>query len=274
MCCERTGHLSRSRRQWADSERERISTLPARRYRFVVSFSTACLPVAGRLWIWRPLNNPTSVRTSSFRDTNPRGFGLLQRDRVFDHYQDLEAHYEKRPSVWIEPIGDWGKGAVQLVEIPSDADWYDNIVSFWVPDEPAVADTEWRFDYRMYFALDQPNLPPGGKTYATYVGRGGSGGVIEPNKRKFVIDFTGGALDELAPDAAVEAVVTASSGTIDNKVVHHNDHIDGWRVFFELKPAGDAPVELRCFLKQGGDALTETWSYQWSPKPQVSEEKP
>lgn len=217
-------------------------------------------------WIWRPLTNPTSLRVSSFRDTNPRGFGLLQRDRNFDHYQDLEVSYEKRPSVWIEPLGNWGKGVVQLVEIPSDADWYDNIVAFWVPDEPAVTAKEWLLEYRMYFALDHPALPPGGRTYATRIGRGGSGGVIEPNKRKFVIDFVGGDLDDLAADAPVEAVVTASSGKIDHKVVQHHDPIDGWRVFFELQPKGDAPVELRCFLKLGGDALTETWSYQWTPK--------
>ncbi len=215
--------------------------------------------------IWRPLANPTQLRVSSFSDANPRGFGLLQRDRNFDHYQDLESDFEKRPSAWIEPIGDWGKGVVQLVEIPSDVDWNDNIVAFWLPDEAAVAGKTWQLKYRIYFALDKSGLSAGGRTYATRVGRGGFGGEIAPDKRKFVIDFVGDRLKELRADAPVEAVVTVSSGQVDHKHVQPNDHIGGWRVFFELKPNGEAPVELRCFLKAGSETLTETWSYQWHP---------
>jgi glucans biosynthesis protein len=217
-------------------------------------------------WLWRPLVNPTRVRVSSFRDTNPRGFGLLQRDRHFDHYEDLESVYERRPSVWIEPLGDWGKGKVQLVEIPSDADWYDNIVAFWLPDETAKAGKVWWFAYRMSFFLDKPELPPGGKTYATRIGRGGAGGEITPGKRKFVIDFVGDQLQELSAEAPVEAVITASSGQVDHKAVQRHEFIHGWRVFFELKSDDDTPVELRCFLKLAEDILTETWSYQWEPK--------
>jgi glucans biosynthesis protein len=217
-------------------------------------------------WIWRPLDNPTRVRISSFRDVNPQGFGLLQRDRNFAHYQDLEADYQKRPSIWIEPAGEWGPGVVQLVEIPSDADWYDNIVAFWIPDEPAKAGKEWLFAYRLYVFLDKSELSPGGQTHATRIGRGGVGGEIEVNKRKFVIDFTGERLQKLDAKALIDAVVTASSGTIDRQTVQKNPYIEGWRVSFELKPEGEAPVEIRCFLKSGEDTLTETWSYQWDPK--------
>ena len=217
-------------------------------------------------WIWRPLDNPTRMRVSSFRATNPRGFGLLQRDRNFDHYQDLEAAYQKRPSVWIESRGEWGPGAVQLVEIPSDADWYDNIVAFWIPDEPAKAGKAWLFEYRLYVFLDKPGLPPGGRTVATRLGRGGVGGEIEANKRKFVIDFTGEPLQNLDANAPIDAVVTTSAGTIDNQTVHRNAFIEGWRVSFELKPEGEAPIELRCFLRVGEDTLTETWSFQWDRK--------
>lgn len=217
-------------------------------------------------WLWRPLANPTRVRVSSFRDTNPRGFGLLQRDRSFDHYQDLEAFYEKRPSVWVEPLGAWGAGVVQLIEIPSDADWYDNIVAFWIPDKRAQAGTEWRLAYRLYFFLEKDALSPGGRTHATRLGRGGTGGKSEANTRKFVIDFAGGRLQHLKAETPVDAVITASSGTISNMAVQRNGFIEGWRVFFELQPDGDASVELRCFLKSGTDTLTETWSYQWHPQ--------
>jgi periplasmic glucans biosynthesis protein len=217
-------------------------------------------------WLWRPLINPMQMRVSSFLDTNPRGFGLLQRDRNFDHYQDLEAAYQQRPSVWIEPLGQWGKGAVQLIEIPSDSEKYDHIVAFWVPDDRTKAGKEWLFTYRMSFFLDKPQLPPGGRTYATRMGPGGYSGESEHDKRRFVIDFVGGQLPNLSADASVEAVITASTGTIDNQTVHRNPFIDGWRVFFDLTPKGDAPVELRCFLRSEEDTLTETWSYLWEPK--------
>jgi glucans biosynthesis protein len=155
---------------------------------------------------------------------------------------------------------------VQLVEIPSDADWYDNIVVFWHPDEHGQTGKEWQFAYRMSFFLDKQGLPPGGRVDATRLGRGGPGGVVEPYTRKFVLDFVGDQLRHLPADTPLEAVVTASSGTIDNKAIQRNAFIDGWRVFFELRPDGTAPVELRCFLKLGQDALTETWSYQWHPQ--------
>ena len=217
-------------------------------------------------WLWRPLTNPMRVRVSSFRDTNPRGFGLVQRDRNFDHYQDLEAAYQQRPSVWIEPLGEWGKGAVQLIEIPSDSEKYDHIVAFWVPDDRTKVGQEWLFTYRMSFFLDKPQLPPGGRIYATRIGPGGVSGESEPDKRRFVIDFTGDQLQNLSADAPVEAVITASTGTIDNQTVYRNSFIDGWRVFFDLQPKGDASVELRCFLRSGEDTLTETWSYLWEPR--------
>jgi glucans biosynthesis protein len=151
----------------------------------------------------------------------------LQRDRNFDHYQDLEAVYEKRPSAWVEPLGDWGKGVVQLVEIPMDDNWNDNMVAFWVSDEPAQEGQEWRFEYRLYFALDKPGLPPASKTYATRVSRGGGGRKIEPDKRKFALDFVGGQLQNLSADAPIDAVITTSSGKIDNISVQKNRFING-----------------------------------------------
>jgi glucans biosynthesis protein len=217
-------------------------------------------------WLWRPLVNPTRVRVSSFRDTNPRGFGLLQRDRNFDHYQDLEATYQHRPSVWIEPLGEWGTGAVQLIEIPSDSEKYDNMVAFWVPDDKTKAGKKWSFAYRMSFFLEKSRLPPDGRTYATRMGPGGFSGESEHDQRKFVIDFAGGRLQNPDADTPVEAVITASTGTINHQTVQRNPFIDGWRVFFDLKPQGNAPIELRCFLKSGEETLTETWSYQWEPK--------
>jgi len=214
-------------------------------------------------WIWRPLNNPTRLQISAFQDNSPRGFGLLQRDRAFDNYQDLEAHYHRRPSVWIEPQGDWGKGSVQLIEIPSDAERYDNIAAFWTPEKPVEPGQPLEYSYRLSFFLDLPSLSPGGRTLASRVGAGGAG-ELNPERRRFVIDFGGEALTKLAEDAPAQAVVSASSGQVENIVAHRNAYTNGWRVSFELLPKNDDPVDLRCFLKLGDHVLTETWSYQWT----------
>ncbi|MCP5195316.1 MAG: glucan biosynthesis protein [Gammaproteobacteria bacterium] len=214
-------------------------------------------------WIWRPLNNPTRLRISAFQDQNPRGFGLLQRDRDFDDYQDLEAHYHIRPSIWVEPLDEWGKGSVQLIEIPSDAERYDNIAAFWVPEKPVEPGQQLEYNYRLYFFLDMPSLSPGGRTLDSRVGAGGAGD-LDPSRRRFVIDFGSETLAQLADDAPVEAVVTSSNSQIENVVTHKNSYTRGWRVSFELLPQGEGPADLRCFLKRGDDVLTETWSYQWT----------
>jgi glucans biosynthesis protein len=88
--------------------------------------------------IWRPLNNVARITVSSFFDQHPRGFGLLQRDRQFDHYLD-GVRYDRRPSAWVEPLGDWGQGAVELVEMPTDDEIDDNVVAYWCPAQPTQA---------------------------------------------------------------------------------------------------------------------------------------
>lgn len=209
-------------------------------------------------WLWRPLMNPERLRVSNFIDDNPRGFGLLQRQRKFDAYEDLEARYELRPSVWVEPVGNWGSGVVELVEIPTDAEIHDNIIAFWSPSQPLEAKVEVSLAYRLHWGFNPPVRPTAAETVATRVGRG-----WDDNSRRFVIDFKGGKLDSLPADAPVAAVVSATSGTISHVVAQHNDVAGGWRAFFEIVPEGDKEIELRCFLKLGDEALTETWSYRW-----------
>ncbi|MEZ5584205.1 MAG: glucan biosynthesis protein G [Candidatus Competibacteraceae bacterium] len=179
-------------------------------------------------WLWRPLNNPTRLQTSAFRDNNPRGFGLLQRDRDFNDYQDLEAHYQQRPSVWVEPLGEWGPGFVELVEIPADAERYDNIVAFWVPEQPLDSNSTFTTEYRLYFALQLDRKPPGGKTLATRIGAGGVIG-SDPSRRLFVLDFGGPVLADLPEQTPIKALVSASAGKIENVVVTKNPHTAGWR---------------------------------------------
>lgn len=233
-------------------------------YRPKVHDSDGLLVAAGNgEWIWRPLNNPSNLSISSFQTTDPKGFGLLQRDRVFDHYQDLESDYQRRPSAWVEPIGNWGEGMIQLVEIPSDSEKNDNIVAFWVPSTPIEAGQKLRFDYRLSLELQQPARPPAGKTIATRIGAGGTVD-LDPERRKFVIDFVGESLEKYDADTPMDAIVSVSAGKIENKVIQYNEHSGSWRVYFELIPGKETAIELRSFLKMEKHILTETWSYQWN----------
>ena len=148
-------------------------------------------------WVWRPLTNPPSLQVSSFLDENPRGFGLLQRDRDFAHYQDEAFRYERRPSVWIEPLANWGKGRVLLSEIPTDDETNDNIVAFWQPDARRCPGAQLELAYRIHWCQRAPVQPSVAICVGTRIGRGGVTGFVQPNPknlRKFVIDFAGGDL--------------------------------------------------------------------------------
>jgi glucans biosynthesis protein len=217
--------------------------------------------------LWRPLNNPPTVRTSSFFDNNPKGFGLLQRDRAFYHYEDDGVFYNRRPSVWVEPLGDWGRGAVQLVEIPTDDEIHDNIVNYWLPEASVEAGSHWSFAYRLFWLADEPYPPDNiGLVRHTRLGRGGIPGQPRPpGSRKFVIDFSGGPLNDLHKHDKVEPVITTSRGKIDNAYALQVVDTTTWRAFFDLYADGPDPVELRCFLKLGDRTLTETWLFQYIP---------
>jgi glucans biosynthesis protein len=215
--------------------------------------------------IWRPLNNPSIVKTSSFLDENPKGFGLLQRDRNFENYQDDGVFYEKRPSVWVEPLGDWGAGSVQLVEIPTDDEIHDNIGAYWVPRESVGPGREFTFSYRLHWLADEP-YPAGGHVIATRMGKGGVPGQPRPKGlNKFVIDFAGGKLSDLDKSNDVEPVVEASRGEVIEPYAIRPVGTDRWRAVFDIAATGSEPVELRCYLGLNGEALTETWVYQHIP---------
>jgi glucans biosynthesis protein len=218
--------------------------------------------------IWRPLNNPTQVQTSSFVDSNPRGFGLLQRDRKFENYQDDGVFYDRRPSVWVEPLDDWGEGAVQLVEIPTDDEIHDNIVAYWVPKRPATAGSAWDFRYRLHWLADAPQPGTLGRVTSVRLGRGGVPGQPRPPaKKKIVVDFAGGQLAGLhsTEDKQVELAVEASAGKIDGVYTLPVVGTKRWRGVFDLEVQGSGPVEIRAFLHKGGTPLTETLLYQFLP---------
>jgi len=210
-------------------------------------------------WLWRPLDNPRTLNVTGLHMVRPRGFGLVQRDRDFEHYQDLETHAEQRPSVWITPHGDWGEGRVELVEIPTKSDTNDNIVTFWVPDKPVKPGELVAFAYGTAWYADDLARPPGGRVVATRRDRGTAEAAY-----RFVVDFAGKDLDALPADTILRGVVSVASKDdaaelLDQQVVK-NTASGGWRLTFQVRPK-KTPVELRAFLDKDGNALTETWSY-------------
>jgi glucans biosynthesis protein len=217
--------------------------------------------------IWRPLNNPPRIITSAFADEHPRGFGLLQRDRTFDHYLD-GVYYDRRPSLWIEPLGDWGKGSVQLVEIPTDDEIHDNIVATWVPAEPARAGQSHEFRYRTHWTAEEPYPTPLARCSATRLGNGGQAGTQRPQGvRKFMVEFQGEPLARLPANVFPEAVLSSSRGVFSGvRTEAVPDDVPGhWRAMFDLSVTGTDPVELRCYLRNGTTVLSETWLYQYHP---------
>jgi periplasmic glucans biosynthesis protein len=219
-------------------------------------------------WIWRPLTNPAALRFNAHLDENPRGFGLLQRDRNFDHFQDDGVFYDRRPSLWVEPKAGWGKGSVQLVEIPTQDETFDNIVAFWNPAQPVQAGDELLLGYRLHWGSKMPVTPPLATVEQT---RTGIGGVIGRKRTyfswRFAVDFAGGTLPMFTADSGVEAVVTASRGEIEIVSARPLASIKGYRAMFDLKltDADPAPVNLRLFLRSNEQPLSETWLYQWTP---------
>jgi glucans biosynthesis protein len=220
-------------------------------------------------WIWRPLANPRDLRVNRFVDENPRGFGLVQRDRNFAHYEDVESQYQSRPSYWVQPLGNWGKGGVELVEIPSDEEIHDNMVAYWVPEQPVVAGKPLSFGYLLSAFAENPRWPPGGRVVTARSGNpavGDNKGRFGPGARRMLIEFAGGELDGLDGNQPVKAELSADNGQIDALTVQRVPQTGSWRIAFVVTPRAKKPVvDLRCYLTLYGEVLTETWVYQWTP---------
>jgi len=208
--------------------------------------------------IWRPVTNPRDLQVSVFSNVNPRGFGLLQRERNFAAYEDLESRFEKRPSLWVEPIGDWGEGAIYLVEIPTKEEIHDNIVAFWRPKDVLRAKGEYNFTYRLHWGPGEANRSSPARFGKTRVGGGPDG------TRRFILDATGDAL-KVEDVSDIHAVVSSNKGEIRNLVVQPNDVTGGWRTSFELDTKKETVIELRAQLMRQDKPASEVWIYRWTP---------
>lgn len=212
-------------------------------------------------WLWRPVTNPRRLLVTSFAVDNPRGFGLLQRDRNFDHYQDLGARYELRPGTWVTPTGDWGKGRIELVQIPSPNETNDNVIAYFVRDVPPPVGQPFDFSYTLSWQMMQQVTPPTSQAVQTRRGEGfprGSDGSI-----RMSVDFEGPALALLEPDTRLLAALSLSDNAeLLQREVVRNQVTGGWRLSFRFRRKDETkPVEMRAALRNGDTPVSETWTY-------------
>jgi periplasmic glucans biosynthesis protein len=208
--------------------------------------------------LWRPLANPKMLQTSAFVDKNVKGYGLAQRDRDFHSYEDIEARYERRPTLWIEPVGQWADGYVELIEIPVAEEIHDNIVAYWKPASDLEPGKRFSYAYRMSWGDDLPAAWSG-----AWVGKTQVGAARTPDTLQFVVDFVGPAVRD-GRDLPV-ADLFVSSGAMSKLSVQRNPDVQGIRVKFELNTSGTELIELRLSLKLGDQPISESWLYRWTP---------
>jgi glucans biosynthesis protein len=208
-------------------------------------------------WVWRPVANPSALQISSFQDNKPRGFGCLIRDRDFEDYVDPDNQWERRPSLWIEPLGDWSEGVVQLMEIPSQSDANDNILCFWRPKEALKAGGEVSFAYRQFWCWDPPQRPDLARAMHSRAGESGK-------HQRFFVEFVGDSLGDAELANKIDPTLTTGAGSITIKRLFADPDQKTCRVFFDLDPASADSAELRLVLTVDGKPVSETWLYRWT----------
>jgi periplasmic glucans biosynthesis protein len=211
-------------------------------------------------WIWRPITNRTTLQISSFVDENPKGFGFLQRNRDFESYQDDELKWELRPSLWIEPLSDFGPGAVALIEIPAESETNSNCIAYWRPAGGLVAGKETSWAYRQFWCWDPPSQPPLLKVMESRGGRGAGA-----KRRRFVVAFSGDALADPQALRDPKPALTVSPGAISSVRSYLYRDRKLFRVVFDLDPGSETQSEMRLVIESDGKPVSETWLYRWTP---------
>jgi glucans biosynthesis protein len=210
-------------------------------------------------WLWRPLVTSNHILYSVFSDKSPRGFGLMQRERKYEVYQDLNAGYERRPSCWVEPLSDWGEGSVDLIELPTDSEYADNIVAFWRPKDALQPGQSYPFRYKLHWCWHLPKQRGLGEVLMTRTGRG-----IPAGSRYFLLDFAGGELFAGADDELWDYDVGASEGAVKAFTVVGNPVTDGKRVGIEYHPGEAKVADIHFQIRRFGKPISERWVYRWA----------
>lgn len=211
-------------------------------------------------WIWRPLAWHKATQHNVF--AGARGFGLLQRDREFPHYQDLEAKYHQRPSVWVELKKGFNRGDAHLVQTPAKNEYHDNVNAFWTPSEIPLPGTSLELEYTLHWYNENGAWPPLARCISTRIDYQEA-----PFFRQFFLDFTSDRLRNLPPDAGLSAEITTPEGLpLKDVAVQKNDWDKSWRASFIVStPRPGKPIEMRCALKLGAETVSETWTHTWLP---------
>ncbi len=217
--------------------------------------------------LWRPLINPKKAQISAFQSSSIKGFGLMQRDTNFEHYQDLDLNYEKRPAYWVEPLDNWGDGQVELAEMPTTDETNDNIVAYWMPKGTIAAGQPSTFRYRITALSDATSVSPSGYAVNTFQAPAHALGSNEPlpaGSTRFLIDFAGGELGyHQAFPNFVQPITSITNGKILRSFITINKEIEGFRVGVDVSVNVGETADIRVYLKAGNRALTETWTMPW-----------
>jgi periplasmic glucans biosynthesis protein len=215
-------------------------------------------------WLWRPVTNRETLQISAFIDENPRGFGFLQRSRDGGLFQDDDNRWERHPSLWIEPIGDWGAGLIVLVEIPNEADINQNIVAYWQPQKQLEAGSETSFAFRQFWCWSPPSKPPYAIVTQSRSGRSASA-PSNGRKRRFLVEFQGDVLGDLESAKDITPDLSASNASLSNQKVYFSREAKRYRFVFDMEMGNDALSELRLQLQAQGKPMSEIWLYRWTP---------
>ncbi len=208
-------------------------------------------------WLWRPVSNRETLQISAFSDLNPRGFGVLQRTRSFDAFYDDDTHWELKPSLWIEPIGDWGEGGLHLLEIPAASETNENVIAQWRPKAGMAAATSQSIAYRQFWCWSPPSKPPLATCVSSRSGKIG-------NRQRFAVEMAGDLFADPQKAAAASADVHASAGKIVSVRLFPYKDRRSVRVVFDLDPGSETYSELRLTLSVDNQPASETWLFRWT----------
>lgn len=213
--------------------------------------------------IWRPLDHGGETRLSYFAVEELAGFGLMQRDRSFGSYQDAEALYHMRPSVWVQPINGMIGGRVRLVELPTSSEYEDNIVAYWEPSESPKEGDEMAISYRLHWTSREPAEIDTSYVMSTVMGTRQGIDQAYPGTHVFVIDFSG---EEAWGQPKLNLPESFRGAELVDQSVAWNPFEGAWRVTLRVRPAeGESVSELSCQLEFSDRGGSEVWAYQWHP---------
>lgn len=216
-------------------------------YRPEVHSSDGLLMHAGKERLWRPLTNLPRLGQQALPAPRGTSYGLLQRDREFGHYQDLDTAFEAQPGVWLEPQEGFGAGRLELLELPVRDGLNQNVLAYFVPANEVHRGDHLSLRYRLYWGDQEPN-DSGGRVLATRMAR-------QDGVSTYQIDFASLGAGSAAP----KPQISVQGGEAGDPVLR--PLADGWRLSLPVRHKEGAPLAIRAGLLAADGARSETWLY-------------